>query len=133
MISSKTNLFLNRKPNLITDNGSENKLLANIDGITHLIAQKDIIFSNSLIEATNKQLKYNYLYRQTIYTLSELKQHIAFAIDDYNHKPHDALNGLSPYEVFMQNKQPRTVNYTLQTEQAKRQRVITNKNSICCF
>lgn len=58
---------------LITDGGAENygpiTIWANAaqhPTIQHLIAQQDIVFSNSMIEAANKQLKYRFLYHQQI-------------------------------------------------------------------
>jgi len=56
---------------LITDEGSENagpvrQLVAHYSSIKHLIAQRDIEFSNSMIEAVNKQLKYRFLYHRYI-------------------------------------------------------------------
>jgi putative transposase len=58
---------------LISDDGSENygPVKAFIENsqypaIQHLIAQRDIEFSNSMIEAANKQLKYQFLYHHHI-------------------------------------------------------------------
>src|SRR5258708_23731479 len=58
---------------LLTDDGPENagpvrNLIAGSvsPAINHLIAQRDIEFSNSMIEAANKQLKYRFLYHLPI-------------------------------------------------------------------
>ena len=61
--------FTPKNAQLIADGGSENNniyvdelLTKNPNTLTKLIAQKDISFSNSMVEAINKILKYNYLF-----------------------------------------------------------------------
>lgn len=61
---------INTPVELVVDGGPENNnekvddFITNIDGaIKKLIAQKDIIFSNSLIEAMNRTLKYGFLFQ----------------------------------------------------------------------
>jgi transposase InsO family protein len=120
---------------LITDDGSENASVADIycnnNFIEHLIAQKDIVQSNSMIEAANKQIKYRFLYHQTIATFDELEKYVQLAVDDYNNRPYTALNGLTPKEV-MNGKLPANVNYYEQTIQATQHRIIENKKATCC-
>ena len=64
---------------LISDDGSENYgpvkqfiLNSKRPTIQHLIAQRDIEFSNSMIEAANKKLKYNFLYHPTLPIMKNL-------------------------------------------------------------
>ena len=120
---------------LITDDGSENHSVTNEycsnNFIEHLIAQKDIVQSNSMIEAANKQIKYRFLYHQTIATFDELENYVQPAVDDYNNRPYSALNGLTPVEV-MNGKLPANVNYYEQTKQATQHRIIENKKATCC-
>ena len=92
---------------LLTDDGSENHGVAhqwiknsNHPKIDHVIAQADVHYSNSMIEAANKQLKYRFLYHQNIYDFSKLKEYLTKAIIDFNHRPHGVLNGLTPIEVL---------------------------------
>ena len=68
--------------------------------INHIIAQTEIHFSNSMIEAANKQLKYRFLYHQKIKDYCSLDQYLKKAIEDFNHRPHAILNGLTPIEVL---------------------------------
>jgi putative transposase len=76
----------------------------NLEHITlkHLIAQKDIAFSNSMVEAAHKQLKYRWLYRLVIHRQEDLQKQIDAAVHDFNHLPHHVLHGLSPGEVLAQ-------------------------------
>jgi hypothetical protein len=66
---------------LITDDGSENhgdayKFTNNCQSpaIAHLIAQKTIAQSNSMIEAANKQIKYHFLYHKEIANFEQLEK-----------------------------------------------------------
>ena len=92
---------------VLTDDGSENQGAAHkfmeqtsTPSIQHLIAQKDIQFSNSMIEAANKNLKYRFLYHQQIPDIEALRKYLALAVEDYNNRPHAVLRGLTPLEVL---------------------------------
>ena len=97
------NLFDN-KTELIVDGGSENK--GAVDGfiLSHenwkkLIAQKDIIFSNSIVEAVNKIMKYHYIFKRSFANYEELSNNLGSFVDDYNSRPHSVLK-LSPNDVL---------------------------------
>ena len=96
---------------LIVDDGSENKgqLDDYLDGtlvsVNKLVARKDISFSNSMVEAVNKQMKYDYLFTRDFNHIREVVEYLRdFAINDYHHKPHSRLHGLTPHEVFNGSK-----------------------------
>jgi len=123
---------------LLTDDGSENygitKQWLNKGGdlkIKHTIAQVDIHFSNSMIEAANKQLKYRFLYHQKIADFSQLEEYVSKAIEDFNNRPHAVLNGHTPMEV---------INGKSYDEEAKNKllvlsrqaRIIENQKLKCC-
>ena len=99
--------------------------------IEHLIAQRDIVFSNSMIEAANKQIKYGFLYRRNIRDCESLVKYVLEAVEDYNNRPHDVLGGLTPIEVL--NGQ--TINIARDQQQiliAKAARMVENKKLKCC-
>lgn len=100
--------------------------------ITHLIAQRDIEFSNSMIEAANKQLKYRFLYHQHIPDHASLAIYLQQAVEDYNNRPHDVLNGLTPLEV-LDGKVFDKEAFHQQTGQAKNVRIVENKKAGCCY
>lgn len=83
---------------LITDGGAENDFTG-ITSIDHKIARVDVHYSNSLIEAHFKVLKYNYLYRKDIRNRQHLEKILPEIISDYNNRPHVSLNGLTPNEA----------------------------------
>ncbi|WP_315814202.1 integrase core domain-containing protein [Paraflavitalea speifideaquila] len=122
---------------LITDDGSEN--YGPVSAITssdlppiieHLIAQQDIEFSNSMIEAVNKQLQYRFLYHRSIPDFAALQKIILQAIEDYNNRPHAALNGLTPLEV-LHGKRYDKATYHQQVNAARAHRIAQNKRTSC--
>jgi hypothetical protein len=124
---------------LLTDDGSENAgpvkgLTDNAahPSITHMIAHRDVEFSNSLIEAANKQLKYRVLYHQHVPDHAALMKYVQQAVEDYNNRPHDVLNGLTPFEVRQGKIADKSDNQP-QIQLAKRSRIAENKKTQCCY
>jgi hypothetical protein len=69
-----------------------------------IIAGKDIHFSNSIVEACNKLLKYRYLFINEIPDFESLLEHLEKFIPIYNYiRPHVSLKGLTPYTAFTGN------------------------------
>jgi hypothetical protein len=123
---------------LLTDDGSENygevkQWIKASDNpkINHVIAQVDIHFSNSMIEAANKQLKYRFLYHQKINDYSRLGEYIEKAILDFNYRPHAVLHGLTSIEV-LQGKRYNTEMQNNLLWIAKRTRILENQKMKCC-
>ncbi len=93
---------------LIVDGGSENNNFIvdeyiNSSGISikKIIAQQDIIFSNSMVEAVNKIVKYRSLFLESIPDIHALQKHLEKFIPVYNDiRPHCSLKGLTPSEVL---------------------------------
>lgn len=124
---------------LITDDGCENygpvkDLIACSENpvINHIIAQRDIEFSNSMIEAANKQIKYRFLYHRHIPDFDALEKYVQAAVEDYNNRPHHVLNGLTPLEV-LNGKVLDPTFYHHRVAAAKANRVEENRKAKCCF
>ena len=123
---------------LMTDDGSENygevrDFLTSARGpaLQHIVAQKDVIFSNSMIEAANKNLKYRFLYHKNIPDFTSLCKYLPQAIEDFNNRPHHVLSGLTPLEAL--NGKTIDKNYnSKQMQLAKAQRITENKQQKCC-
>ena len=121
---------------LLTDNGSENYgevkqwiKASDIPKINHVIAQADIPFSNSMIEAANKQLKYRFLYHRKINDYFRLGEYLDKAILDFNHRPHAILNGLTLIEV-LQGKSYNNETQNNFLSLAKQKRILENQNEM---
>jgi putative transposase len=133
--------YRNYKPNstlFLTDGGCENVnnkvasfVEAHTDSIIHRIAQRDVVFSNSMIEAFNKVLKHQFLYPRTINNRQELKKIMKAVIPMYNYKrPQNALGGNTPYETF--NGTPISFsNYTQVFKEQKLVRTVQNRQNPC--
>jgi hypothetical protein len=123
---------------LVTDDGPENHgpvrdLVACADPplLKQVIAQQDITFSNSMIEAANKQLKYRFLYHHHIADHNELIKYVHQAVDDYNNRPHHILGGLTPLEV-LNGKNVDAQALKAQIATSKAARITENKKEKCC-
>ena len=96
---------------LMVDDGSENKgavhefiSKGNIN-MKKVIALVDIIFSNSMVEAVNKRIKYDYLFRLKPKNFKELELLLPDIVINYNNRPHSKLYGLHPLEVRSKSHQ----------------------------
>ena len=91
---------------LITDDGSENngavKDFLRRDDVTikKQVALKDITFSNSMVEAANKKIKYESLLRKNIPDHNHLVKYVDEFIPEYNDRPNGQLHGYTPNEVL---------------------------------
>ena len=92
---------------LVVDGGPENNN-NQVDGyietvkemLRKVVALKDIITSNSPVEALNKVLKNNYLNKMTIANQEALNKILKEVVEDYNNRPHGSLGGFTPNEVY---------------------------------
>ncbi len=122
---------------LVVDGGSENNnhivdLFVKKNNLQKLIALKDILFSNSMVEAVNKQIKYNWLFRKHIPSIVELQKELTLFFEEHNTiKPLDALKGYTPDEVYFEEVSLTDPPFALEMTQAREQRVIFNKHNAC--
>lgn len=122
---------------LIVDGGTENnnkhvETFIKDYPIEKLVALKDILKSNALIESVNKILKYDYLFPKQLENQTQLKNYLkSYVIPDYNDKrPHGSLSGLTPLEAYTQKK----VNFKKMKEKiikAHKDRVCYNRTYQC--
>ncbi|MDB9835689.1 DDE-type integrase/transposase/recombinase [Flavobacteriaceae bacterium] len=97
-----------KKLQFLTDGGSENvntivsNFIKNSDvPIEHLIAQKDVVFSNSMVEALNKVIKHQFLYPRNIANSKQLDHILEQTVLQYNkERPQMGLGGNTPEETF---------------------------------
>ncbi|MBS1578284.1 MAG: transposase family protein [Bacteroidetes bacterium] len=102
---SKHACFFDKGCMVVTDDGMEYKgcfteFVNNETCITHIIAQHDIVQSNSMIEAANKRMKYEFLFTKTLENFEAVAAYLPKAVDNYNNKPLLHLSGYSPTEVL---------------------------------
>ena len=121
---------------LITDGGPENHgevsgFVAGNPNINQLIAQKDIIQSNSMVESVNKHIKYYYLFKKELKDFEDTVTYLLSSVPDYNNKPHGRLYGLTPNEV-LNGIIPVKDNYQQDMIEARKNRLEQNRLIECC-
>jgi putative transposase len=91
---------------VVADSGSENvngavdDLLDSEDS-SRVLAQVEITFSNSMIEAFWRSLKHAWLYLHPLDSFAALHRLIEFYVEAHNEvMPHSAFHGQTPNEVF---------------------------------
>jgi putative transposase len=95
-------------PRVMMDNGIENfnktmDALETEGSIKRVLAQVDVRFSNSMIEAWWRQLKYNWLYLNSLDTFATVEQLIRFYVYEHNSTlPHSAFKGQTPDDMYFQ-------------------------------
>lgn len=93
-------------PTLLTDGGVENYNEAVDDIIAsgllkRVLAQTEIQFSNSLIESWWRVLKHQWLFLNTLDTVTRVRKLVAFCVDQHNsHLPHSTFRGQTPDEMY---------------------------------
>lgn len=127
---------INSPKQFVTDGGIENinhlvKNFIDKTNITHLIAQKDIPFSNSQMEAINKILKHQFLLPKHLQNYEQLLPALISCIITYNTiRPQQSLLGNTPLETF--NGKPILIsNYNCDFSIQKAKRIEFHHNNIC--
>ena len=135
------NAYENYKPGklqFLTDGGSENvnttvSDFINTPGVTikHSIAQKDVVFSNSMVEALNKVIKHQFLFPKHITNSNQLHAILEQTVLIYNNgRPQMSLGGNTPKETF-NGISIDISKYTRYFNEQKALRRQLNKKNIC--
>ena len=123
---------------LLVDGGTENNnslvdQYMNSEGVSlkKIIAGRDIQFSNSMVEAQNRLIKYNYLFKHPFRDLQELERILDWIIKDFNHiRPHHSLGGLTPFEALNGTILP-CEQWKFQMHEARETRILENTSQSC--
>ncbi len=93
-------------PTFVADSGVEN-VNGKVDEIIEsgilkrVLAMTEISFSNSLIEAWWRALKHQWLYLNSLDTVSSLTRFVRFYVGEHNARlPHSAFSGQTPDEMY---------------------------------
>ena len=108
LIQNASEKYKPERLQFLTDGGSEN-INNNVSGfidssdvpINHIIAQKDVVFSNSMVEALNKVIKHQFLFHKDITSRKQLTKVLDEVVTTYNTiRPQMNLGGNTPIETF---------------------------------
>jgi len=84
----------------MVDNGEVDALLA-LGQLRRVLAQVEVTFSNSIIEAWWRSLKHNWLFLNTLDSLAAVERLVAFYVEQHNAvMPHSAFRGQTPDEIY---------------------------------
>ncbi len=138
MIQNACEEYLPDQLQFLTDGGTEN-VNHTVSGfiemsdipIDHVIAQKDVIFSNSTIEALNKVIKHQFLFHKGIDSREKLVTSLHEVVAAYNtSRPQMNLGGNTPIETY-QGKPIELSQYTTELNLQKALRVVENRKNAC--
>ena len=125
------------KPTLLVDGGVENfnrgvDELVESGRLRRLLAQTEITFSNSLIESWWRALKHQWLYLNTLDTVSTLEKLIAFYVDEHNTRlPHSAFRGQTPDEMYFGTRNDIPHQLAVARKAARQSRIEANRKNSC--
>ncbi len=94
-------------PTFVADSGIENvngevNEIIESGTLKRVLAMVEISFSNSLIEAWWRALKHQWLYLNSLDTVSSLTRFVEFYVREHNTRlPHSAFNGQTPDEMYL--------------------------------
>jgi transposase InsO family protein len=122
---------------VVADSGSENVNgavddLFDGEELTRVLAQIEITFSNSMIEAFWRSLKHGWLYLHSLDSLTALRRLVAFYVTAHNEvMPHSAFQGQTPNEVFFGTGGEVTQKLSAARTSAREERMRANRTARC--
>ena len=137
LLLSASDGLVDQKPMLLADGGVEN-FNAAVDRLVasgllkRLLAQTEITFSNSLIESWWRVLKHQWLYLNTLDTVTTLEKLINFYVSEHNARlPHSAFRGQTPDEIYYGNGNHIPQELELAIKAARQARMEANRKRTC--
>jgi len=122
---------------VVADSGVENVNRA-VDAtltsakLRRVLAQVEVAYSNSIIEAWWRSLKHQWLYLHTLDTTAHLEMLIAFFVEEHNAKmPHSAFAGHTPDEMFAGAAKSLHDELVVARRQARERRLGANRALSC--
>ena len=128
---------LQRTPTVVADSGVEN-VNAGVDQLMHdgvirrVLAQVEVSFSNSMIEAFWRSLRHQWLYLHSLESFGQLEQLIDFYVREHNTQmPHHAFGGQTPDEIYFGQADGVRNRLTAARHQARRARMEAKRGESC--
>jgi transposase InsO family protein len=126
---------------VVVDSGSENvngevdELLRD-EELTRVLAQVEVTFSNSMIEAFWRSLKHSWIYLHTLDSFTALGRLIEFYVSAHNQvMPHAAFGGQTPDEMYFGTGDAVAAELAAARRTAREERMKANRAAACsvCF
>jgi len=122
---------------VIADSGIENvnadfDVLINSGLLRRALAQVDITFSNSMIEAWWRSLKHQWLFLNPLDTISTVRKLVEFYVNEHNSvMPHSAFRGQTPDEMYFGTEVDAVGELIRQRAEARERRFNLNRELSC--
>jgi transposase InsO family protein len=137
LLAAGRHLVFAGRPLLYADSGVENVngavdttlLSACLDRV---LAQIDVAFSNSMIEAFWRSLKHQWLYLNSLDSIERLRALVEFYVEQHNTQmPHAAFHGQTPDEMYFGTAANLPAELATAREQARAARLAANRAMSC--
>jgi transposase InsO family protein len=126
-----------RRTAVVTDAGCENVNsdvdgLLEDEGLRRTLAQVDVTFSNSMIEAFWRSLKHSWLYLHSLESVESLRRLVDFYVRQHNEvMPHAAFEGQTPDEMYFGVGDPVVAELYAARVRAREERIRANRAAVC--
>jgi len=103
------------------------------DGVVRrVLAQVEVSFSNSMIEAFWRSLRHQWLYLHSLESFEHLEQLIGFYVREHNTQmPHHAFGGQTPDAIYFGRADGVEDHLAAARHQARRARMEANRGESC--
>ena len=122
---------------VVADSGSENvnrevdDLLERVDW-RRVLAQVEVTFSNSMVEAFWRSLKHSWIYLHSLDTAAALRRLVEFYVTAHNEvMPHSAFDGQTPDEMYFGTGGAVAINLANARQAAREERMKANRAAWC--
>jgi transposase InsO family protein len=137
LTTAASNLAASANAEVFMDSGVEN-LNADVDplfeggGLERVIAQIDVSFSNSMIEAWWRSLKHRRLYLHQLDNIATVRTLVEFYVTEHNERiPHAAFDGQTPDEIYFGRGAHVPDELAVARREARKRRVELNRAVAC--
>jgi transposase InsO family protein len=122
---------------VVADSGVENvngavDALLGLGRLRRVLAQVEVDFSNSMIEAFWRSMKHNWLFLNQLDTPAAVERLVAFYVTEHNSvMPHAAFDGQTPDEVYFGTGDQVAAQLTQRRTEATQARLAANRMVAC--
>ncbi len=96
------------------------------------LAQVEVTFSNSMIEAFWRSLKHSWLYLHSLESIESLRRLVGFYVQQHNEMmPHAAFQGQTPDEMFYGTGDEMIARLIAARDRAREERIRVNRAAAC--
>src|SRR5450631_3872486 len=137
LLTAGKHLVIAGRPLLYADSGVENvnsAVNATLFSacLERILAQVEVGFSNSLIEAYWRSLKHQWLFLNTLDSVARVRAMVEFHVNEHNTKmPHPAFSGQTPDEIFFGTGAEVPEELALAKGNARAARMAANRTMSC--